>query len=229
MKLFINYCPFGFSNCYILGSDTAKPGQEEEAAPREAGLQEAALSVSTPQEAIIIDPGNMDGPILNFIEKNNYYLRAVLITHDHLNHVHGLKTIKRIYDVEIYAVNRIIQEYRTVLVKDGETLNLGPFQIEVITVPGHSADSAVFKIGHMLFTGDTITAGLLGSTVSSYGATIQLSSIRSKILSLPGNYTILPGHGPPSSLDAERRFNAGIQYYEQHKNRRPVFTVELDN
>jgi glyoxylase-like metal-dependent hydrolase (beta-lactamase superfamily II) len=210
MKMFINYCPFGFSNCYILGSDTA---------PQEAAHH----------DAIIIDPGNMDEPILNFIEKNDYYLRAVLITHDHLNHVHGLRTIKRIYDVDIYAVNPVVQEYRTVLVKDGETVNLGLFQIEVLTVPGHAADSAVFKIGHMLFTGDAITAGLLGNTVSSYGATIQLSSLRSKILSLPGNYTILPGHGPPSSLDAERRFNAGIQHYELHKNRRHVFTVDLDD
>jgi glyoxylase-like metal-dependent hydrolase (beta-lactamase superfamily II) len=54
-----------------------------------------------------------------------------------------------------------------------------------------------------------------------------MRALRSKILSLPGNYVIMPGHGPPSTLDAERRFNAGIQHFEQHKKNRPTFNLEL--
>ena len=99
-----------------------------------------------------------------------------------------------------------------------DILYVGPFRFEVISIPGHSLDSAIFKIEQLLFTGDVISAGLVGWTVSAYGSTTQMNALRSKILSLPGDFTILPGHGPPSSLEAERRFNAGIQVYDQIKN-----------
>jgi glyoxylase-like metal-dependent hydrolase (beta-lactamase superfamily II) len=133
----------------------------------------------------------------------------------------------KIYNTEIFAINPVIREHRTTLVRDGEIVNIGPFRTEVISIPGHSADSAVFKIGRLLFTGDTLSAGLVGNTASSYAAATQISALRSKLLSLPGDYTILPGHGPPTSLEAERRFNYGLNSFDQHKNRRPAFKVEL--
>jgi glyoxylase-like metal-dependent hydrolase (beta-lactamase superfamily II) len=212
MKLFFHYCSFGFSNCYVLGTDTD---------PREAASQEAA-----PREAIIVDPGVMDKDILDRIEKNNYKLMGVLITHDHLNHVHGLRTLKRIYDVEIYAVNHIILEHKTNRVKDGDSFNIGSFPIEVISVPGHSSDSAVYRINQLLFTGDALNAGMLGTTASSYGAEVQLTALRTKVFSLPGNYAVLPGHGPPTSLETERRFNAGIQIFDQHKHKPRSFNMD---
>jgi glyoxylase-like metal-dependent hydrolase (beta-lactamase superfamily II) len=169
----------------------------------------------------------MDEVLLNFIEDNEYTLRGVLITHDHRNHVQGLRTLKRIYDTEVFAVNHSILDHKTTLIRDGETLSIGPFRVEVISVPGHSSDSAVFKIDHMLFTGDALTAGLVGSTASSYGAAVQMTALRNKILSLPGDFSILPGHGPPSSLEAERRFNAGVRMFDQRKNQRPSFRADI--
>ena len=221
MKLFIHYCPSGFSNCYILGTeyisgDTMLP-------PETYHSEKTAF----PTEAILIDPGNMDYEVLRFIEKSNYELKAVLITHDHLHHIQGLNTVIRIYGTEIFAINPIIGEHRTNLLKDGDIITIGSFIVEVISIPGHSADSAVFKVGRLLFTGDTLGAGLVGKTASSYAATTQASALRNKILSLPGEYTILPGHGPPSSLEAERRFNLGLNSFEQHKSRRPTFRVEF--
>ena len=58
MKLFFNYCSFGFSNCYVLGAENGP-------------------------EALIVDPGSMDGKLLECIEKNNFNPTAVLVTHDH--------------------------------------------------------------------------------------------------------------------------------------------------
>jgi glyoxylase-like metal-dependent hydrolase (beta-lactamase superfamily II) len=213
MKLFFHYCPYGFSNCYVLGTDYPE--------------KKTADTRDAPRGALIIDPGNMDEQILSFIENNEYQLLGVLITHDHKNHVHGLHTLKRIYDAEIYAVNHIIADHKTNLVKDGDEIEIGSFRITVISIPGHSSDSAAFKIGRLLFTGDALSAGLTGKTVSTYGAAIQMNALRSKLLSLPGDYTILPGHGPPTSLEVERRFNAGMQRYEETKNRRPVFRVDF--
>ena len=203
MKLFFHYCSAGFSNCYILGTD------------------------DPPNEALIIDPGDMDPEVLGMIENNNYSLKGILITHDHAHHVQGLKTIIRIYGAEIFAINPIVQEHRTTLVRDGDIIDIGQFKTEVISTPGHSSDSAVYKIGRLLFTGDALSAGMVGRTASSYAAATQVSALRNKILSLPGEYTVLPGHGPPSSLEAERRFNLGINSFAAHKNRRPAFRIEF--
>jgi glyoxylase-like metal-dependent hydrolase (beta-lactamase superfamily II) len=205
MRIFFHYCLPGFNNCYILGSE------------------------SIPGEAIIIDPGEMGADILNIIENNEYSLKGVLITHNHRGHVRGLRTLRRIYDAEIYAMNHIVMDYKTNLVRDRDLLNIGPFRIEVISVPGHSSDSAVYKIDNWLFTGDAMSAGLVGTTASSYGAALQMTAIRSKILSLRGDFIVFPGHGPPSTLEAERRFNAGILLYDQNRKRRPSFTPGILN
>ena len=210
MKLFIYYCPQGFSNCYILGTDFTS--EKDSAAPR---------------EAILIDPGSINSEILSLIENNSYKLRGILITHDHPHHVQGLKTITRIYGTKIYSINSVISEQRTTLVHDGETIKIGPFRTEVISVPGHSSDSVVYKIGRFIFSGDVLSAGLVGTTDSSYAAATQAAALRSKILSLPGDCTVLPGHGPPTSLEAERRFNLGLNSVELHKTRRPAFRFEF--
>jgi len=202
MKLFFHYCSFRFSNCYILGADNCS-------------------------DAIVIDPGNMDEHILEYIEKNNLNLRAALITHDHIGHVHGLKTLLRIYQVEIFAINRSVLDNRTTPVKDGDRIGIGPFVVEIISIPGHSADSAVFKIDNLLFTGDVLTTGLVGTTASAYGAATQVNKLRSRLLSLPGDYTVLPGHGPPSTLEAERRYNVGITRYNERQTRKPAFRLSF--
>jgi len=206
MKLFFYYCFPGFSNCYVLGTDGHPPS---------AG------------EAIIIDPGSMENKLLECIEANDYKLRAVLVTHDHNRHIHGLRTLKRIYQVEVFAINSIIQDSKTTQVKDGDVLSIGPFSVEVISIPGHSSDSVVYMIGNLLFTGDVLTAGLVGSTASAYGAATQMNRLRNRLLSLPGDYTVLPGHGPPSTLAAERNFNVGISQYKEIHARKPAFRVEL--
>ena len=220
MKLYVHFCAFGFSNCYILGTNESPPPDPGDAA--------AVQKKMPPNEAIIIDPGDLDEAVIKNIEDNEYTLKGVLITHNHLNHVHGLSTLKRIYKTEIYCINPVIKEYKTKPIRDGDVLKLGSIKVEVIAAPGHSADSAIFKAGRMLFTGDALSAGLVGTTSSVYAAANQMNALRGKILSLPGDYTILPGHGPPSSLEAERRFNAGINTYENYKTRRSRLRPELD-
>ena len=202
MKLHFHYCSFRFSNCYILGADD-RP------------------------DAIIIDPGNIDEQIIEYIENNNLNLRAVLITHDHSGHVQGLRTLMRIYKVEIFAINRSILDYKTMPIKDGDKIGIGPFSVEVILIPGHSADSVVYRIGSLLFTGDVLTTGMVGSTANAYGAARQINKLRSRILSLPGDYTVFPGHGPPSTLEAERRYNIYITRYNEAQTRKPSFKLSF--
>jgi len=207
MKLFFQYCSYGFSNCYIIGAD--------------------ASGGSEPTSAIIVDPGSMENITLETIENNNFDIKAVLVTHDHLSHVRGLRTLKRIYDAEIFAVNQSIMDHKATMVKDGDRLRIADFNVEVISIPGHSSDSVVYRIRGVLFTGDVLTAGLVGSTASAYGAATQMDKLRSRLLSLPGDYVVLPGHGPPSTLEAERRFNTDIFNYDQKRSKSPAFRVEL--
>jgi len=207
MKLFFQYCSFGFSNCYILGED-------------DTGLDK-------PNTAIIVDPGSMENITLETIENNNFDLKAVLVTHDHLSHVRGLRTLKRIYKAEVFAVNQTIMNIRTNMVKDGDKIIIGGFTVDVISIPGHSSDSIVYRIANLLFTGDVLTAGLVGKTASAYGATTQMNKLRSRLLSLPGDYVVLPGHGPPSTLEAERRFNTDIYHYDQSRSKRPPLKVDI--
>ncbi len=208
MNIYVHYCLYGFSNCYIVGADdSANPG--------------------APRSALIVDPGCIDEKLVDFIEKNDYTVRAILITHDHDNHVHGLKTFKKIYNAEVFAVDPTVCEQRATLVHDGDILDLAPFSVEVFSVPGHSADSAVFKIERVLFTGDVMSAGLVGTTASSYGRAVQSAAIRSKLLSLPGDFVVLAGHGPPSTLEAERRFNAGLEASERAGAQRAAFVRDI--
>ena len=76
-----------------------------------------------------------------------------------------------------------------------------------MSIPGHTHDSLVYKIGQIIFTGDTLTAGLIGETSSSYSHNTLLANINSKILSQQTDIILMPGHGPPSSVEAERHFN----------------------
>jgi glyoxylase-like metal-dependent hydrolase (beta-lactamase superfamily II) len=207
MKLFFQYCSYGFSNCYILGAENDDPEESN--------------------AAIIVDPGSMEKTILEIIEDNNFNVKAVLITHDHIGHVRGLRTLKRIYNAEIFAVNQTIMTHRSIIVKYGDKIDIAGFKVEVISIPGHSSDSVVYRVGNLLFTGDVLTAGLVGSTASAYGAATQMNKLRSRLLSLPGDYIVLPGHGPPSTLEAERRFNTDIFNYDHNRSKKPVFRLDL--
>jgi glyoxylase-like metal-dependent hydrolase (beta-lactamase superfamily II) len=202
-----------FSNCYIIAPDRKTDG---DGAPSSGDL-------------IIIDPGVMEEPMLNFIEKDHYTLRAVFLTHDHESHSNGLRAIKRIYGgVDVYAAAPHVKEIKTNMVRDGDTVKIGEFTVKVISTPGHSADSVVFFIDHCLFSGDALVAGSLGSTASAYGAMRQISTIQNKIFSLPGNYIVFPGHGPPSSLEAERTFNEGIHFYAETRRRAERMNFQAD-
>ena len=182
MKFYNYYSVTHFSNCYLLGG--------------EAG-----------QDALLIDPGIFDEGLLALIEGNGWYVRHVLLTHAHLAHVNGLRTLSKVYDLQIHALQPEAVEFPAEALQETDSLRLCGFPIRVLATPGHSNDSACFHIGRMLFTGDTLSAGGIGETASTYERALLLSSIRSKLLGLPDEVFLFPGHGPPSTLEVEKRFN----------------------
>jgi glyoxylase-like metal-dependent hydrolase (beta-lactamase superfamily II) len=212
MELSFNYCTRSLSNCYLLGSDyTGAKGNQKET-----------------RDALIIDPGCMNESILDFIESNEYTLKGILLTHNHARHTAGLRSLKRIYPAEIYASNSVVLNYKTNVVQDGDTINIGSFTVKVISAPGHSIDSMVYLIDHILFTGDVLSAGLMGRTDSAYSAMRQITMIQNKIFTLRGNYIVLPGHGPPTTLNVERSHNIGMRLFEENRNRTQYTSFGLE-
>jgi glyoxylase-like metal-dependent hydrolase (beta-lactamase superfamily II) len=190
--------------------------------------KDGTVTKNTPRDALIIDPGCMDETILNFIEGNEYNLKGILLTHSHLTHVRGLASLKRVYNVDIYSAKSMIMDYKTNVVRDGDTFRVGSFTVKAVSVPGHSIDSLVYIIEHLLFTGDVLSAGLIGRTDSAYSAMRQIMMIQNKIFTLRGNYIVLPGHGPPSTLNVERRHNTGLGLFEKKRNRTQHTLLSLD-
>jgi hydroxyacylglutathione hydrolase len=182
MKYFPHYFIVGFSNTYLIGDEDSG-------------------------EAALIDPGYFDGELLKLVESNRLTVSAVLVTHAHQSHIGGIQTLKRVYDARIYAYREKVLDFDTTTVREGDIIRLGKLEIAVIETPGHTRDSIAFYIGNMLFTGDTLTAGLTGTAAHDQAHHLLLSSIRKKLLTLPDDTLVFPGHGPPSRIRLEREGN----------------------
>ena len=187
MRLLSHFPAIGISNTYIVG-------------PIEGG------------DALLVDPGNFDVALLELIEDNGYDIRAVLISHDHKNHIDGLRTLLRIYKAEIFAGTDHVAGFPAQVVKDGNRIKAAGIEVEILNVKGHSTDSRVYRVGPYMFTGDILSAGRVGTSPSSHGRELMIQSIREKILTRKEDLLILPGHGPPTTIEAEKRWNPEIQY-----------------
>lgn len=182
MKIYYHYSLEGFSNGYLIGNDDTK-------------------------QAIIIDPGVMNKEILIQIEKNAYSLEAVLVTHNHKSHHNGLKTLLKIYNPRVYAADAELKGKKTEMLQGDGNFTEAGFTIRYYAVPGHSPDSLMYKIDHVLFTGDSLSAGLIGTTNNVYGQRNLLTNLKTKLAQLSDTIIVMPGHGPPSTIGAERLFN----------------------
>jgi glyoxylase-like metal-dependent hydrolase (beta-lactamase superfamily II) len=186
VTVFFHYSLYGCANVYLVGNDQTK-------------------------EAIIVDPASFTVGLLKFIEDRGFDITSVLLTHNHQHHINGLRTLLKIYDATVYSSNTMIEAPSCQLIHDGEIFQAGGITVEALSVPGHSADSMAFRIGKLVFTGDCLHAGLIGKTLSQYGLSLLKEQLGLKILSLPDDCILLPGHGPPSSVGIEKLYNVGLQ------------------
>ena len=182
MNIYQHFSVVGFCNTYLVA--------------RKAG-----------SEALLIDPGHVDLELINLIESNHYKLKHVLLTHRHIAHTEGLRTLKKIYDITVYASSFSAFPFSYTSVEDQSILNICDLEIEVLHVPGHSLDSMVYKIDHALFTGDTLLGGRIGTTPGYREQALLINSINQRLMSLDENILLFPGHGPASKLRIERMFN----------------------
>lgn len=184
MKIYLHINFNTLTNCYLIVNEREK-------------------------RALIIDPCNISTDIIKQIEDGGYTLEAALITHKHKNHTSGLSTLKKIYNVEIFAADMEISSELTIL-KDNGKIKVAGFDVEYFSLLGHSTDSIVYKIGTALFTGDVICAGRIGSSPCNYTRIRLCNEIQSKLFVMPDEMVIMPGHGPFSSIGTEKQFNLDI-------------------
>ena len=182
MRFFSLFSGTGMSNSYLLGPDGGG-------------------------DAILVDPGAFDEPLLEAIEGNRLFVRWILVTHAHNAHVNGIRSILKVYDASIFANQPSILDFPARHVEDRNKLSLGEFRVGVIETPGHSMDSVSYLVGHMLFTGDLLSAGSIGSTKNGYARGLLLATVRRKLLPLGDEVLIFPGHGPPSKIGIEKLYN----------------------
>jgi len=185
-------------------------------------------------ECIVIDPGNFSSEENNklnaFFKDNNLKLVAVITTHNHLDHIFGLKYLVDTYKVDFVCHENEIPwidnfkatcngygldiDYNppkpTKLIENGEVFKFGNTELEVILVPGHSAGGLAFynKKTGVLFCGDILFQGSIGRTDLPGGNYDQLiSGIKEKLLILPDETNIFSGHGPNTTIADEKISN----------------------
>ena len=159
-------------------------------------LQENCYILEKDEECIIIDPGDEVDKIIANI---TYPPIAILITHNHFDHVGALIPLKEKYNIPVYDYNNLKEE----------ELSTGNFKINVIYTPGHTSDSITFyfKEEEIMFTGDFLFKGTIGRTDLSTGNFEEMQKSIRKILTYNDIIKVYPGHGENTTLGLEKKYN----------------------
>ena len=154
------------------------------------------------RDAILIDCTDVDMAMIDFIEDGKYRLQGVFLTHAHEHHVSGLLKLQRIYSVKVFSYLSSVRGVQTVSLAGQEWAMCGTLSVRVLHIPGHSPDSLVYLIGDNVFAGDVKPGA--GRTLR-HEKDLRIG-IEEKIMSLPDETCIYPGHGPASTIALEKRF-----------------------
>ncbi len=190
------------ANCYILGCEETR-------------------------KAIVIDPGDEPDRILMALARSKLTVAYILNTHGHFDHVGGNRRMKEVTGA-ILAIHEEDEPMLSQLsasaasfglsaenspmadqyLREGDTINAGNISLKVIHTPGHSRGGVCLYSPGYLFSGDTLFAGSIGRTDLPGGDYDTLiASIKTRLLPLPKETIIYPGHGPESSIEMESRIN----------------------
>jgi hydroxyacylglutathione hydrolase len=200
------------------------------------GLLQCNCSVfgdETTREALVIDPGDQIADILAIVKKHDLRVKAIVITHAHIDHIGGAAKLKAATGAPVYMNDRDRELYRQIGMQaawlgvrepesteidapaeEGATLELGgelgTTAFHILHTPGHTQGSVSIWIPaeNKLVAGDTLFRDSIGRTDLPGGDSRQiLRSIHSKLLTLPEDALVVPGHGPKTTIGREKELN----------------------
>ena len=198
------------TNCYLVG-------------PLECGA-----SPSRTGEVIAIDPGGDADLILRLIESEGLTVTAIVNTHGHGDHIGANADLKARFDCPImihvadadfltdpmlnlsgcFGEETALSPAADRLLQDGDEIEVGPVTFRVIHTPGHTPGGICLYTDGRLFAGDTLFAGSVGRTDFPGGSMDHLiTGIREKLLVLPDDTIVYPGHGPTTTIGDEKIVN----------------------
>lgn len=181
------------------------------------------------REAIVIDPGGEIDKITEVLDQHRLRVKAIVITHAHIDHVAGAHKLRALTHAPVYLnqrdkdlLNALDMQARWLGIEtpertpvdsaadDGTVLRLGSADFNVLHTPGHTQGSLCIWIPeeNKLIAGDTLFRDSIGRTDLPGGNARQiLSSIKTRLFDLPDTATVIPGHGPSTTLGREKERN----------------------
>jgi len=180
-------------------------------------------------EAMVIDPGDNIDEIVAILNEHKLQVKQIVITHAHIDHVGGAMKLRAQTGAPIllnqndYALLKMLDVQAAWLgmkppgaveiehaIKDGEKVEAGRLTANVLHTPGHTEGSVClyFPAEKMLIAGDTLFAGSIGRTDLPGGSYQKIMrSLHDRVLALPDETVVIPGHGPSSTIGDEREGN----------------------
>jgi glyoxylase-like metal-dependent hydrolase (beta-lactamase superfamily II) len=179
------------------------------------------------EDCIIIDPSSNYAMINTNLQENNLKDITILLTHGHFDHTGAAKRLQDNYNAKVYIHNNDAEKLNSALksysiygkdryqslkedyiLHGEESLKIADIDIKVLSTPGHSAGSVCYISGNVIFTGDTLFRESYGRYDFYDGSFKDVyNSVVNKLFRLEGDYMIFPGHGEPTTLDFERKYN----------------------
>lgn len=183
---------------------------------------------------VLIDPGLNPETLIHFLQRNELTPEAIVLTHGHADHIGGVETVRQYWPAVKVAIARDDAEMLTsparnlsilaevmVQARPAEVIfgkqryfEAAGIRFEIIHTPGHTPGGICLYCSDegVLFSGDTLFAGSVGRSDLSGGNHEQLiDRIKHKLLILPEQTRVYPGHGPATTLRAEKRHNPFLQ------------------
>ena len=198
----------------------------EATADRQFGTNSYLVEDEETKDAVIIDANLEPELMLALVRRRGAKVKAILLTHTDVDHIGGLSRLLEAFDVPVavHAAEReVVSEGKPLRraypvesprverleeLKDGGTYTAGSLTFDVLHTPGHSPGGVTLRIGDALFTGDALFAGSVGRTDFPNSDTEALmTAINDKLMTHSDEVHVFSGHGPPTTIGRERRYN----------------------
>ncbi len=185
------------------------------------------------REAIVVDPGDEIDKITEVLDRHQLKVKAIVVTHAHIDHIAGAHQLRELTGAPVYLNERDRELLKMLDVQatwlgmaapqrteidtpaaDGAVIGLGPAVFHILHTPGHTQGSISLWIPQQnkLVAGDTLFRDSIGRTDLPGGDGRQiLSSIKTRLLDLPEETVVIPGHGPKTTIGREKERNPFLQ------------------